>query len=642
MDIAPINYRLLYPGNPWAPLPADYGDLTKDGQKQARLATICKQDTPMDLVAAWDLFRRLYLLPTDPGFFYHSFVESPAFHYQAVYDLGDWARNILVAPRGFSKSTVIGTEVPLFFLLTRKYMRIALALATDRMIEGRFDTIIKQLVENPYILEDFGEQKPKRGQAIWNRHHINLKERGSKLEGFSVTGRKRGARPDFIILDDPEYDPESDTATAALVLKEKFETLLFRQIIPMLEKGSAIFWVGTMINRRSFLYHACYGKDSRFQYWNRRILKARAEDTEGVTQVLWDQKYDEDFLKAKEGEIGSSAFMAEYQNDPVSEQERVLRVDPHLNEYSIEEYTSSDPFQCTSDVSFYRWSRTEKKLEPVKEPFNKLIGNMFRVILYDPAEGLSQHHDYSCIAIVGIDTDNCLWVLDMWMGRAKEIVLQNKFYAMGLKWQPRVAGIEAVSDQIAIVDSMSTFLEGRREGGWFPRIVPVNYSQVKGDKSKPSRIATLEWRFQTGKIKYPEHLKDRWPISQLYAQTRDFTYDLALLPHDDAIDTVAMSSFVVHGRGVKGPNPVKEPTLLEQIKAGQLRIANVPILSGMNASDLDNETLNALINRTRGIDISGQSRYNNPVSPEDEPIIRKYRTRHFKIKRPKTRGAIVR
>ncbi len=642
--IIPMEYRKAHPSNKWFPLPEDYAELTEEGKREARVAGVCRQRTPMELVAAWDLFRKLYLQPTEPGFFYHKFAPSPAFHYQAVHDVGAWARNILVAPRGFSKSTVIATELPLFLLLTRRYIRLSIGLATDRMIEERFDLIIKQLVENPYILEDFGEQKPKRGDAIWNRHNINLKERGSRLNGFSVTGRKRGMRPDFIFLDDPEYDPESASASSALVLKEKFETLLFRQILPMLEKGSSIFWVGTMISRRSFLYHACFGNDPRFEFWNRRILKSQEKDDEtGSTQLLWDGKYDKDFLAIKKAEMGAAAFQAEYQNDPISDQERVLKIDEVMNEYSIEEFTNSDPFISTTPVKFHRFSSVEKKWEPVSEPYNKLVSGMFRMILYDPAEGLSQHNDYSAIAVVGIDRDNCLWVLDLWMGRAKEITLQNKFYAMGLKWQPRIAGIEAVSDQVAIVDSMSTFLEGRREGGWIPRVVPITYASVKGDKSKPARISTLEWRFQTGKIKYPGHQRSKWPWTALYSQTTDFTYDLALLPHDDAIDVVAMSSFVVHGRGVKGPQTVKEPTFIQQIKAGQVKISGIPILSGMNPNDLDRETLNALMKRglDKRLDKRGTPGYNRDIEDDsDKPVIRRRTRRQFLANRPKVRGAI--
>jgi hypothetical protein len=623
--------------NSWHPLPRDYPDLTVEGQREARIAAVTKQDTPMELVGAWDLFRRLYLLPTEPGFFYHNFAPSPPFHYQAIHDLGQYARNILVAPRGFSKSTVIGTEVLLFLLLTRQYIRLALALATDKMIEARFDTIIKQLVENPYILEDFGVQKPKRGEAIWNRHHISLKGTGSKLEGFSVTGRKRGARPDLIILDDPEYDPESESATSALMLKEKFETLLFRQILPMLEKGSGIFWIGTMISRRSFLYHACYGEDNRFQFWNRRILKSMGEgEEEDGTSLLWESKYDGVFLAAKKKEMGPAAFMAEFQNSPVSEQERVLKVDKKKNEYSIKEFTDTDPLESTSPVSFHKFNRDEKTWVPTSEPLGKLVSGMFRFITVDSAEGLGQHNDYSCIAVMGVDKSNCLWILDMWMGRVKDLILLNKIYSMGLHWQPRIVGIEAVTHRITVVDSMSTLLEERKEGGWCPRLLPIDYKNVKGEKNKPSRIATLEWRFQNGKIKYPAHLKNKWPFNALYSQTTDFTYDLALLPFDDAIDTVAMSSFVTHGRGVRGPESVPDLSLMERLKKGELRMAGVPIISGINSSEIDEETFRVLVDKDRRMRYNKKQGDGDPIAfgPRERPP--------FRIRRPRMRGVPVR
>ena len=119
------------------PLPPDYMDLTKDGQKQARLAVVCNHTTPMDFVAAWELFRKLYLLSTPPGFFYHNYFPSPSFHYEMVHDCALYTRNLIAAPRGTAKSTLIGVELPLFVMLTRPYYRVAVALATDKMVEDR-------------------------------------------------------------------------------------------------------------------------------------------------------------------------------------------------------------------------------------------------------------------------------------------------------------------------------------------------------------------------------------------------------------------------------------------------------------------------------------------------------------------------
>lgn len=601
--------------NPFFPLPPDYSELPPEEQQKARIAAITKQDTALDVVVAWDCFRRLYLLTTPPGFFYHNFVPSPLFHYEAIYDVGAYARNVLAAPRGFAKSFIVGIELVLFLLLTRPYYRIVLSMATDKLIEARFDALMKQLTENEFILADFGVLKPKRGDAIWNRHHIQLTT-GSKVEGFSITGRKRGARPDIFILDDPEYDPESDSEESALILKEKFETFLFHQVIPMLEKESAIFWIGTMIGRRSFLYHACSGDDSRFEFWNRKVLKSLVTtDPNHPTEVtaLWDGKWDVETLSARRKEIGDSAFMAEYQNDPTSIEEKTLKIHREKNEYLVQDFESElhqrSPLISTCPVCYHLFNPTTRNWDLKKTPARDLYKQMFRVITFDPAKGLGPHNDYACIAVMGFDNENCLWVLDMWMGRAKESTLLNNIYRLGLLWQPRVVGIESISMQIQIVDSMKILLEERSATGWMPRVVPVDYTTRGGQRRKKAdRIATLEWRFEAGKIKYPNHLSQRWPFLQLYNQTRDFTYDMALLRFDDAIDAIAMGHYIIHGRGAKDFPSVREPTLADKIRAGQLTSEGVPLISGINANEIDKDALQAIIDRRYISGYNGQDR----------------------------------
>ena len=613
------------------PLPADYEDLTQDGQAKARIVTLMKQTTPLEVVAAWDLFRRLYLLTTPAGFFYHNFVPSPPFHYEAIYDAATYARNIIAAPRGFAKSIVIGTELPLFLLLTRPHFRIVLSLATDKMIEARFDKIMTQLVENEFIYHDFGVLKPKRGSSIWNRHHMQLVN-GSVMQGFSVTGRKRGARPDMFILDDPEYDPESDSEEQAQMLKEKFETFLFRQTIPMLERQSTIFWIGTMIGRRSFLYHACYGEDPRFQYWNRKVYAAFSVDPTNPEKVqpLWGGQWDVETLKARKLEMGNSAFMAEYQNDPTSVEERVLRVHREKNEYMIQDYEDEihqeNPLASTAEVGYHGFNPTSKKWELTKTPAKDLYRGMFRIITFDPARGMGPHNDYSCIAVSGIDRENCVWLLDMWMGRAREVVLLNNIYKMGIKWQPRVVGIESISMQIQIVDSMNILLEERKAAGWMPRVVPVDYTKSNKRRTKADRIATLEWRFEAGKIKYPHHLSQKWPFNELYSQTRDFTYDMAMLRFDDAIDAVAMIHYVVHGRGATEFPSARETTVADKIRAGQLSSAGVPVLSGMNAEEIDAETFQAIVDYRYKLGYTGaeveKPKARRPYVPRRKRVIR--------------------
>lgn len=565
--------------NRFFPLPADYAELTPTGQQEARLSVLCDHTSPVKLVCAWDLFRRLYLKPMDQSFYRGGFVESPEFHYQAVADLGGHGRNALAAPRGTAKSTVIGAEIPIFLALTRPYFPISLCLPTDKLVESRFDIIINQLTQNPLIIEDFGVQKPQRGNAIWNHHRLSL-NCGSMIEGFSVLGRKRGARPQLFILDDPENDPDSDSQTSAQLVLEKFEKMLFRQIIPMLEQGSAIFWVGTLINRRSFLYRAICMDDSRFQYWNRVLLEAIKYDSsgKGKTSVLWNEKWPADVLDARRKEIGDAAFHAEYLNDPVSETERVLVIKPRRNEYTVEESPGSEvsyidaPFHSKAEVVWYNRISETDSYEEQRRSFDEWAESLFRITTVDYATGLNQFNDYSCIATMGFDTRNTLWLLDLWMGRTVQSVLTQKIYQQASKWRVKVIGVEAVAMQVWFADAVRMYVE-QQQSVWKPRVMDVKYPH---GVSKADRIVGLEPRVSQGNLKYPAHLKDKYPWAHLYSQTADFTLDLALLPFDDAIDAVAMAQYVVHAPGIRA---VEKSNLV--LNREQRLAKGLPLVKGM-------------------------------------------------------------
>lgn len=598
--------------NKFHPLPPDYDELTADGQKEARLFVLRDQSTPMKLVESWALFRNLYLRPRGDAFYQAGFKPSPPFHYQLVEDLGRWSRNAQAAPRGFAKSTVIGIEIPLLLSLTRPYYSMAMGMATQNLIEGRFDKIMIELTQNSHIIDDFGIMKPTRGTAIWNHHHMHLNN-GTIIEGFSVMGRKRGARPQLFILDDPEYDSEATggSSNSQYLITEKYEQILFRQIIPMLAKGSSIFWIGTMINRRCLLYRACEGDDPRFKVWMRRVYVA--EDATR-TKALWKSAWSIGFLKAREAEIGSSAYSTEYLNRPLTDETRLLQIDPELNEYNIPNYRTMEPLQqahlisSTEDIFWGERKRIDKpeddvdfEVEKKSGQIRKIFGPMYKVLLVDTASGLEARNDYRCIAALGYDTNNCLWILDGWQGKVKDSVFYGKIYEIGRRWLVRAIGIEACGTQGNLVESMSEYVDEftRRLGSdqghdniWVPRVIPVRYP---GRMSKGERIATLEWRFNSGKIKYPAHRANEWPFSALYEQTENFTKDLALLRYDDFIDTVSMSTFLVHARGRESAKAPSKMTQTERIKSGVPVAPGLPLLSGVSASDLTPEQMNFIL-----------------------------------------------
>ena len=589
------KYETSDPNNKWYPLPYDYPELTSEGQKQARIATLCNQTTPMKMVEAWSLFRRLYLKPTPEGFFYDSFKESPPFHYELIYDCGMYSRNALAAPRGFAKSTIIGLELPALLLLTRKYFKIVMGLSTDKLVAGRFEKFMTLFSENSLIIDDFGILKPLRGEGMWNHHHIHLNN-GSEIEGFSVGGRKRGARPNLFILDDPEYDPESSSRSAALLQIDKFENVLFRQIIPMLRKGSGIIWIGTILNSRCYLHYACYEEDPRFKSWNRKVYASGL--AEGAS--LWPDEWSIANLEARRLEIGSAAFAAEYDNTPASAQDRLLVIDPIKNEYTLQaDGQAISTITPLSGEGIITWNEKDPQtgeFQPQTMVQKDLYAKLFRVVLFDYGEGLSPHHDYSCALVLGFDNRNNLWVLDGWMGRAKRPKLLHTIYELGSKWHVKVIGLESVALQGNLPDAMEEYLSTYNPDPdrWHPHIMGIKYPP---NVSKADRISGLEWRFLPGRIKYPHHLKDKWPFKALYAQTEDFTEDLALLRFDDAIDTVSMNQYVVHTKGNRTTAPPIPPTIVEMVAQGITTLGGVPIVSGLRTETMSEDLIKALLDK---------------------------------------------
>lgn len=612
------------PSNPYWPLPLDYGGLTADGKKQARLATLRRQNTPEDLVAAWFLFRNIYLRGSEKTRFYKDgHIPSPEFHSDMVYDLGQFSLNAWAAPRGSAKSTVITLEIPMLIALTRPYFDISLFFATDKLKQPRFDTLMSQFTENELILGDFGTLKPKRGAATWNHEYLQLLN-GSSISGGSVMGRMRGGRPRLLILDDPENDPDSDSETSRMQVIEKFEVILFKKMIPMLKPGTQMFWIGTLIDRKAFLYRAVAGDDPRFDYWNRKILRAIAYEKGDRSKyhLLWPAMWSKEFLDAQAERIGASAFASEYMNEPISAQDRILLIDPRKNEYTVEgEFDWDNPLANTNKTCWQERIFTDdcdkRTYEEMEMPFHELVRPMFKILLFDYACGLTRNSDYSCIAVCGFDKLGTMWPLHIWLGREREDTLMRLIYEKGLAWQVRILGIEAISIQKSFVEALQEYMSEQEEvrgDQWRGRVFPITYP---AKESKAQRIGSLEWRFNSGRIKYPAHLREEWPYNQLYAQTNDFTMDLALLQHDDVVDTLGMSKHIIKTRGGKFKRERGRPDLKERILKNIPIAPGIPLLSGIPINKVDDEIVNILSHRAR------ERRIDNP------------RLRRIERKRPK-------
>ena len=585
------------------PLPDDYEELTEDGKRQARVAVVSDDSTPQRSVVRWHYFRQWYLMPSDS--FYKKFVPSAQFHYQAIHDLYTYEKNILAAPRGSAKSICIGTETPLIDLVTKPHSDTNLLLATQDMVEERFGNIQQQIDENPHIIRDFGKLKPGRGGGKWSGRYIRLRN-GATLKGFGIGGRKRGARPDRLIMDDPEADKEGKEITQQL--REEFDHMLFSVLLPMLREGCKIFWVGTLISRRAFIYAAFYGKDKRFGRWNRRLWAACREVDGAFTDLLWPEMLSQKYLKEQYLNMGPSAFAAEYLNAPASPQARLLTRHSVKNEYRISGQVGKFPLMSEPETTIHYLIKSERdtvdlpsEYSDVVEPYSEWLDGLFRVTLIDYAYTATVHSDFNVVMTVGFDRMDILWILDVWMGRLASEQLISVIMTQGTKWWSHMVSPESVSIQQRLMEEHARHIEDMASTtGWVPKVVPPTYPK---NTQKGDRIAmALEWRFNRARIKLPtiETLQDSGYDPQsiqgfrmLEQQVDDFTPDLKLLPFDDVIDCLAMSGYIPRQSGVpRALEPFKE-TPLNLMKRGDKYLPGTTLLlaDAVNINDIPDEVV---------------------------------------------------
>lgn len=600
-NLKAIRFPGKQQGNELYPLPPDYGRLSEDGKKLARLNACRLQETPEDFVTAWNFFRRTYLMPTPPGFFYGSdLVESPPIHYQMIGDVATYDYNLHGLPRGYSKST-LADEVQLLLALSRPRFPVALCLASDSLIGERFEIFQRQFEENEFILADWGSMKPSKGSGSWSQHILSLNN-GSRMRGFPVQGRKRGTRPRprLLILDDPEYDPTGSTDMTKL--REDFDRLLFNVLLPMGQKGMALWWLGTVITKQGSLYRAFYGNDSRFERWNRVLLSAEVEvkksDGEMTTEPLWAAMHDTEDLQLLRDTMGAAAFGAEYMNNPGVGSEATFQMDSVRHNYEVGEGgLEPEPLLSPTIITYRAKEKSSDEFKVHETPAYELFPAMYRMLLTDYAPTVSKHSDYSAIAVLGFQRPmDVLWVLDAFVGKVTDDTLMKTIWRLGQRWRPQVVGIEAVSLQQKLADSVGVYLDRMAELGpktWYPKVVPIRYPY---GVSKQDRISGLQWRFTSDRIKLPFARRNSGAMAMLFQQFENFRADArdGNLMHDDILDAVSMYQQVRRSRGgspMESPREVSCP--LDALIAGETNYKGTGMSPGMaiNIQDVPNEVV---------------------------------------------------
>jgi hypothetical protein len=566
-------------------------------------------------VASWNFFRTWYLFPTVTGecgrgpFYKHGVLNSPDMHFRWLYHWEKSQLSVTAAPRSAAKSTLIKENI-LRKVVSRPHWETVLFLAKIDFITTTFDDFMVQIESNERIIEDFGVLKPRRNEGIWNHSQIKLTN-GAMITGMPIMGAALGKRPHEIYFDDVEKSDELVLVPSESI--KQFQGFFFNVIYPMADNFDVkIRVVGTLLSRRTFIYWLHDTKDPRIEDWHRTFHAVTFVDEEGRTQDEWPEKMGHEWQIVQKRRMGAAAYAAQYENNPVTEAERILRIHPELNTYWLEDADQAaytDPLNSGARVVSHQlagWDDTLDEPSPlirrIKRSWGEVVGSMRRFITIDWAPTVSETSDFSCIHVMGIENSktyrDTLWSLDIWLGKkpAEEVV--RRAYIMALKWGVPLVAVEAYPIQMEFAQRLRHDLPSMYGQGQIPcRVLEVSFPTKY---SKPDKIGGLHWRFKQFRMKLPLDRSQDRGYSDLFYQIENFTEDMALLRFDDAIDTLSMSlAKGLFGSSVPaGPDTHLAKSPMQMLRDGEYEYdSGIAVMSGINAAEIPNDVLEEMFQR---------------------------------------------
>lgn len=216
-------------------------------------------------------------------------------------------RVLIIAPRGFAKSTLCSVFFPLWLALFGKKRDIIIVSSTISLAMEHLRKIRLECETNTRILNDFGDVKSDK----WTEDMLVFKNGTiirAKGRGFQI----RGFRPDIILCD----DLEDDEVVSSKDQREKLQDWFFRTLLPSLKPNQPLVYIGTKLHQFSLI--SMLEKREEFAAKTYRAL-----DEDGKS--IWEDYFPTELLLKMKRDIGTYAWQSEFMNNPISGKEQPIK-----------------------------------------------------------------------------------------------------------------------------------------------------------------------------------------------------------------------------------------------------------------------------------------------------------------------------
>ena len=416
--------------------------------------------------------------------------KIPDFHYE-IYSLLDKPRLGIAAPRSFAKSTIIQIIRGLHLLLTGKGEDILTISASSSLAEEWVRKIKLELDTNEKIRRDFGDwYKWGENQSYkWTEGHITIdRYDGTIANQMRAKGRGcqiRGFRPTRIFCDDLE---DEDLVTSE-EQRRKLKSWFLAALLNTITNEQQLVVIGTILHPLALL-NDIIRKQEEFRAWDTQKYKALVGG-----KSIWEERWPTEALLKRKLEIGSYAFQAEFQNEPVA-----------------------------SDTVLIREEMIKRAISP---------SDTVNFAYFDPAISEKETADYSALVCLGIAKDGYIYEQGSLKFRGGLWKIVEEFINFYLKYKPQIFGIEEAAFQQVLRPVL--LAEARKRKIYLP-IRPVTLGsfsdrESKRPKDKFTRLLSVTHFFENG---------------QIFLKSEDLIEQLLLFPTGSEDDLVDACSGCLH------------------------------------------------------------------------------------------------
>lgn len=412
---------------------------------------------------------------------------------------GEIKRLCISAPPGHGKSSAL--QIFLAWFLGRNPRRRILALSASERLAQRNSRVTRGIVQSDaWPWKDI--------QLVGNSIEQWYTNKEGGVRAIGRTGVLSGYRAELALLDDVQSDVGSETTRASDV------AWFNEELATRLEPDGAIVLIQTRWIDSDLPGYLRDGEAAG--QWTFVNLPAIAEENDSLGRIageaLWPERWPIELLEQKKAEIGSSAFSALYQGDPVPSGGAMFQTSWLEGRYD------TLPAACVSTKPYEAQVRDLQyaTLYGLRSP--SAVIPLIRVQAIDAAAKTGLNNDRTAVATVVTDLKD-FYIENVAIARVDYPGLRRLVVEQFERYRPNAVYIEQASNGQAVIDDL-------RSSTSLP-IVPL-----KASDSKEARASAVTGLFEAGKVKF-RSTHEPW-LAEVLAEFARFPHG----KHDDALDAI--------------------------------------------------------------------------------------------------------